>query len=109
HTYHDTYQTFPPGGITNDQNVNAAGQNTAGGPSWLICLLPNMEQGNLYQQYNPNVPTEAPENLQFRTTVIKSYSCPSDPLYKQVMIPASGAGSMGYATTPQYATGSYRG
>src|SRR5436305_4956007 len=101
HTYHDANGSFPPGGVTNDQNVNAAGLNTAGGPSWLICILPYMEQGNLYQLYNPNVPTEFPENLALRTTPVKPYSCPSDPLANQVLTPASGAPSMGLAVVPQ--------
>jgi type II secretory pathway pseudopilin PulG len=109
HTYHDANGSFPPGGVTNDQNVNAAGLNTAGGPSWLICILPYMEQGNLYRLYNPTVPTEFPENQALRTMAVKSYSCPSDPLANQVLTPASGAVSMGLAVVPQYATGSYRG
>src|SRR5262245_60110962 len=42
HNYHDSNQTFPPGGITNGDCCN-----TEGGPNWAILLLPFIEQDNL--------------------------------------------------------------
>src|SRR5262244_2340972 len=44
HNYHDSYQVFPLGGITNSYCCTAEG-----GPSWAISILPYMEQGNVYK------------------------------------------------------------
>jgi prepilin-type processing-associated H-X9-DG protein len=41
-------------------------------------LLPHIEQGNLAQQINFNLPVEDPSNLAARTTIVKPYVCPSD-------------------------------
>jgi prepilin-type processing-associated H-X9-DG protein len=70
-------------------------------------ILPFMEQNNVYKLYDPTHTTEHANNLALRTTVIKSYNCPSDSLAGQVMAPESGPSAL-YGTPLQYATSSYK-
>src|SRR5438094_8550678 len=71
HGYNDTYQQFPPAAKATTPprpgwdfvaNSNARGLCSPSanpkwtidcyGPSWMILILPYIEQGNLYSQYN---------------------------------------------------------
>jgi prepilin-type N-terminal cleavage/methylation domain-containing protein/prepilin-type processing-associated H-X9-DG protein len=103
HNYHDVYKSFPLGGVTN--NVCC---NTEGGPSWGISILPFLEQGTLYNLYDPKHTTEHVNNQQLRQTVVKVYDCPSDPRAGQLMAPVSGPAA-NYNPPLQYATSSYKG
>ncbi len=52
-TYHDTYAQFPPGAVK-FRNYNPAGTNTLqeyDRYTWCVLLLPYIEQGNLYQNW----------------------------------------------------------
>jgi prepilin-type N-terminal cleavage/methylation domain-containing protein/prepilin-type processing-associated H-X9-DG protein len=77
HLYHDGQGSFPPGYRCQPVNPNDPDQ-TAPGWGWAALLLPYLEQGNLAQQINLNLPVEDPNNLAARTTVVKVYVCPSD-------------------------------
>src|SRR5262249_41324485 len=103
HNYHDSYGTFPPGGITNGVCCS-----TQGGPNWAILLLPFIEQDNLYKQYNFSKTSEDPLNAPVVQSYVKTYTCPSDTNAKMLMVPDSGPATV---VTPnaQYMTGSYRG
>jgi prepilin-type N-terminal cleavage/methylation domain-containing protein/prepilin-type processing-associated H-X9-DG protein len=103
HNYHGAYNTFPPGGVTNGDCCN-----TPGGPNWAICLLPHIEQDNLYKQYDPTKTVENPANAFLRTQFVKTYNCPSDPNTNKTIVPASGPANNGIVALP-YATSSYRG
>jgi type II secretory pathway pseudopilin PulG len=101
HNYHDTYQVFPPGNITNG--------NCCGTPShiiWTISILPYIEGTNLGNQYDYNLPNEDPKNAFLREQRVAVYECPSDPLRNKLMIPGSGPGA---DRGLMYRTGSYRG
>lgn len=59
HNYHDAYQTFPPG-VVQVRNPGQNGIINAGDPNdqtpawgWGSFLLPNLDQGPLYNQLNP--------------------------------------------------------
>jgi len=73
HTYHDTNKAFPPGQINNlftislsdgvgryvapleaSTQYTALGQNVLGyqGTSWMVMILPGIDQGPLYQFWN---------------------------------------------------------
>jgi len=74
HNYHDTYRNFP------------AGHNNAGTYAWGwgTFILPFMEQGNLFDQLNPNVrtgqyPDTVPTGTNIYNTPIDAFVCPSDP------------------------------
>jgi prepilin-type N-terminal cleavage/methylation domain-containing protein len=100
HNFHDTFGTFPPGGVTNGPCCG-----TQSGPTWTIFILPYMEQQALYDRYDQTQANEGANNAFVRTQFVKSYSCPSDPLIKRTMVPASGPGQVAGL---QYMTGSYR-
>src|SRR5437764_6485348 len=71
HNYHDTYQVFPPGNVTNGTCCS-----TQSGPNWAILILPYLELDNLYKTYNFAQTSENAANATFRTTYVKTYSCP---------------------------------
>jgi prepilin-type N-terminal cleavage/methylation domain-containing protein len=102
HNYHDTFQVFPPGNITDG--------NCCGTPSrtvWSISILPYIEGLNLQNQYDFNKTNEDPANAFVRTQRVGTYECPSDVLRGKLYIPASGPATAGSGL--QYRTGSYRG
>jgi prepilin-type N-terminal cleavage/methylation domain-containing protein/prepilin-type processing-associated H-X9-DG protein len=101
HSYHDTNSKFPPGGVTNGDCCS-----TEGGPNWAVCILPYIEQGNLYKLYDQTKTMENAANAPVRTSIVKTYNCPSDPNINKLMVPASGPGAI---AGDMYATGSYRG
>jgi prepilin-type N-terminal cleavage/methylation domain-containing protein len=98
--FHDTFGTFPPGGIT-----NGACCSTQSGPTWTIFILPYIEQQALYDRYDQTQANEHANNAFLRIQFVKPYSCPDDPLIKKTMVPASGPGQ---TANLQYMTGSYR-
>lgn len=69
HNYHDTHLIFPPGTVYNgSRNTNVAGQPyTLNHTGWMM-LLPFMEQGNIYDAWNPNV-ASGPANRSGNTTI----------------------------------------
>lgn len=82
HNFEDTNKCFPPGGVSGTTLTEAHNRflitaNT--NHSWVIFLLPFMEQKNVYDLYKFNVDFRAPANQQARETVIKTLICPSTP------------------------------
>jgi prepilin-type N-terminal cleavage/methylation domain-containing protein len=100
HNHHDVYGTFPAGGVTNGPCCG-----TESGGTWTIFILPYLEQKNLYERYDFTKTNENAANAFVRTQHVKTYSCPTDPLIRQLLVPASGPGQV---ANLQYATGSYR-
>lgn len=85
HNYHSTHSVFPPGFIsiaTSDfdpgGSSNQALEET--GPGWgtFAMILPFIEQKNLYQRINFNLPITDPANQAARSTKLGGYRCPSD-------------------------------
>jgi type II secretory pathway pseudopilin PulG len=77
HDYHDSQGSFPSGYRCQPVNPNNPDQ-TAPGWGWAALLLPYIEQGNLAQEINFNLPIEDPSNLAARTMIVKLYVCPAD-------------------------------
>jgi prepilin-type N-terminal cleavage/methylation domain-containing protein/prepilin-type processing-associated H-X9-DG protein len=79
HNYHDSHRKFPLG-----QHLfgNTAGGIARGlGYNWSYALLPYIEQGNLYNQFNNQRPVfenTATRNGALAGTPLASFSCPSD-------------------------------
>lgn len=78
HNYHDTHRVFPPGYF--------AGFNETGGTwnyrriGWMQMILPYIEQGPLFDQFQPQRQAQAlPWAWTGRDSVIPVLSCPSDP------------------------------
>ena len=97
HNYHDQYGVFPPAVtiinpiLTNPQNgTGSTNNNTSSyrspgfGPNWAVYILPFMEQGPLFQQYQADINNFVPSNgtnqnwRNMRGTTIPTYLCPSD-------------------------------
>jgi prepilin-type N-terminal cleavage/methylation domain-containing protein/prepilin-type processing-associated H-X9-DG protein len=94
HNYHDANGHFPAGSICR-RGTNTTGPGNAGTVSyydtWAIALLPYIEQGNLYNLWNPNIPniisdadaikffgTTGTNFVAMRQSNVKVYNCPSD-------------------------------
>jgi len=71
HNYHDTYKTFPPAYIP-DEN----GQPKH---SWRVLILPFLGESGIYNAYNFDEPWNSPNNLAVTSTPLPVYRCPSDP------------------------------
>ena len=98
--YHDTYGTFPPGGISCG-NCNF----TYGRPhwtTWTIAILPFLEQQTLYDEYVQEKGNTDNVNRFVCQQFVKPYMCPSDVNLKRLQRPASGPRRF------DYAPGSYR-
>ncbi len=74
HNYHDTHQTFPFGYLKKPDGV----QGNAAGFGWLAMLLPQLEQNNIYQQFDWNRPLFDPVNEKPRLLQPRLFLCPSD-------------------------------
>ncbi len=69
HKYHDAYGSFPPAFIPDED----------GRPmhSWRVLILPYLEQGYLYEQYNFDEPWDSPANLALTVPMPNVFQCPS--------------------------------
>jgi len=105
HNYHDVGGSFPG---------NYSDGTCCSNPSrygWTISILPQMEQGPLYNAYNFALPNDiyavggaaVVENSTVRVTMLNAYICPSDINTDKTDLPASGPGS-----GLQFAPGSYK-
>jgi prepilin-type processing-associated H-X9-DG protein/prepilin-type N-terminal cleavage/methylation domain-containing protein len=106
HNYHGTFQTFPPGYVS---NFDSAGNDTGPGWGWAAMLLPQTEQKPLFDAINFNTPIEAPSNQTSRLLLIGSFLCPSDsaqPSWLATMRDASGVPTQSIC---QVATANYVG
>lgn len=84
HNYHDTYSTFPMS-YTTDATFSVATR----GRSWMLGILPYIEQAPLYQTIDFSapmansttspLPTPYSPNTVAAMTVLPIYLCPSDP------------------------------
>jgi prepilin-type N-terminal cleavage/methylation domain-containing protein len=93
HNYHDQHLTFPPGVILFPQSANAAvlcpprGGTAQTGASWLVMVLPNLEQTNMQSQFNFgqrfvgrfNLISQSPTNGAAQFRAYPQVKCPSDP------------------------------
>lgn len=77
HNYHDIFQMFPPGWIGVDAGVSSAHEGTSG-IGWAAMILPQLEQSNVYQQFDANVSIADPTNDAFRDNRLSVFRCPSD-------------------------------
>jgi prepilin-type N-terminal cleavage/methylation domain-containing protein/prepilin-type processing-associated H-X9-DG protein len=101
--YHDTYGNFPAGSVCR-QGTGAFANSVSYYDTWAISLLPFIEQGNLYNLWNPNMPNIAPDGVAganfvtMRRTLVKVYNCPTDPSAKAGFFPFSPDSGNDYTT-----------
>ena len=84
HNYHDTYMkfpasmyfsSFPGGGLIGYQQ---SGADTTHGPSWLVGMLPYIDQAPLYNLANFTVAIGNAINAPITSANIAGFQCPSD-------------------------------
>jgi prepilin-type N-terminal cleavage/methylation domain-containing protein len=86
HNYHGSCRSFPPGAVTRtwaivgvEWNVSGEAHQSNGnglhGTSWMLMLLPYLEQSNLYGQWNFN--TNLFGNAAVARTNVAMFYCPS--------------------------------
>lgn len=71
HSYHDTHGSYPAG-------YRFKTGYTWGGFGWGTAILPNIEQGNLYNTLNVSFPAWDNSNQTICKTHMQFYLCPSD-------------------------------
>lgn len=77
HQFHDTHGAFPPARIVQDGIRTLSYDGTTTGidePSWLIHILPHLEQAALYSDWNLYEPF-GKHSLTVRQTVVQTYLC----------------------------------
>ena len=84
HNYHDVFLAFPPAyqtlpGATAAPMGPASTTTGDSGPGWtgLVAILPQIEQGNLYNSFNINLPCWNAANATPALKTIPAYLCPS--------------------------------
>jgi prepilin-type N-terminal cleavage/methylation domain-containing protein len=81
HAYHDANNKLPPGAqaavLPKPNPTNTT--TTFSGTSWLVFILPYMEQGPLYQRYDFTQAYNSATNAAVGMNVVPTYFCPSGP------------------------------
>jgi prepilin-type N-terminal cleavage/methylation domain-containing protein/prepilin-type processing-associated H-X9-DG protein len=110
HGYHAALRSFPPGNINLGAGLcPGAAEPTvsysSGWGTWMIAILPYLEQNALYAQYDTQYLNDAPQNQAVCQTTVPAYACPADDAIGVLGVPATGPASVSGA---RYAPGSYR-
>ena len=85
HNYEGSHLVFPPSCILNPYTDGTAagisyGDSSRVGPpgfGWGVCLLPDLEQANLYHAFDKNLPVWAAANSGAARTKVPAFLCPS--------------------------------
>ncbi|HBL47774.1 MAG TPA: prepilin-type cleavage/methylation domain-containing protein, partial [Planctomycetaceae bacterium] len=60
HNYHDSHRTFPPGAVWyGNGSAPADGRHVSWGTTWVVQVLPFMDQSPLYNKYNMSLPAQS--------------------------------------------------
>jgi prepilin-type N-terminal cleavage/methylation domain-containing protein/prepilin-type processing-associated H-X9-DG protein len=85
HNYHSTYNVFPasvvflgPAGADPANSGPNAGVGWGWCASWAVALLPNMEQGPLYNAFNFSIGADSALNTTVTYNSVSAFICPSD-------------------------------
>ena len=90
HNYEDAHRLFPPGWVSSDTN----------GFSWMARILPQLDQGNLFQKIDFTQASHAsPPNLSVLQTPLNFFRCPTDTAGADLPSPAPGVAFRSAAAT----------
>jgi prepilin-type N-terminal cleavage/methylation domain-containing protein/prepilin-type processing-associated H-X9-DG protein len=89
HNFHDQQNKLPPGAQQDvcPQNNSNCTQGFIRGTSWIVFLLPHIEQDNIYKLYNFNLAYNSVENGAVGSNVVSTLYCPSGPDAKRHLDP----------------------
>src|SRR5262249_46324933 len=106
HNYHDTFGTLPSAHV---ELLDAKGKFQYYN-GWSIDILPFIEQGNLFKNYNNKIPNQDPGNTAVVQTYVSVYACPTDPNANRILAPQTVAPDGGGQPKGPYLymTGSYK-
>src|SRR5579872_3097234 len=79
HNYHDAANAWPSGTQVTYIYGSANASTVVGMRGWGTTLLPMLDQTNVYNLYNFNIPYYAPANQTATQTYIAAFKCPSSP------------------------------
>ncbi|PQO35447.1 DUF1559 domain-containing protein [Blastopirellula marina] len=107
HNFHDTYGRFPPGSSDDKRPFGMRDSGGGYGPSWLVFLLPGVEQGNLHDKFQFTLGNSGWGNVNnvdaMKGAKIETYVCPSAPFDAVANNPGSFTqGLTGDVTSPTY-------
>ncbi|TWT33275.1 DUF1559 domain-containing protein [Blastopirellula retiformator] len=107
HNFHDTYNRFPPGSSDDQRPFGNRDSGGGYGPSWLVFLLPGVEQGNLHAKFQFNMGNSGWGNVNnvdaMKGANIETYVCPSAPYDAVADNPGTfSSGVTGDVTSPSY-------
>lgn len=85
HNHHDTMNQFPAGAQANVYKVPRTDTNWIRGTSWIVFILPYIEQQNLYDKYRFDLAYNSNENAAVGANVIPTLYCPSGPDAKKYL------------------------
>ncbi|MBN2295657.1 MAG: DUF1559 domain-containing protein [Pirellulales bacterium] len=78
HGYHDSFNIFPPAATwPSGSNMDVAGNGNVG-PNWVVLLLPYLEQQDLHDMFQLDLPLSHAANEPARGLSLKIMLCPSD-------------------------------
>ncbi len=85
HNYSDTHGSFPPGAIYHGTGAAPQdGRNANWGATWVVMMLPFIEQGNLHSKYDFTLTARTggatTANNMVTRTQLKATMCPSHPI-----------------------------
>jgi hypothetical protein len=72
HNYHDVFSLLPAAHLNDDDGKPRL--------SWRVSILPYVDQGVIYNQYQFNEAWDGPNNTRLTQTTIPAYNCPSNPV-----------------------------
>ncbi len=77
HNFHDIHKRFPGGAQYNVYKVPNTDNSYIRGTSWLVFILPHIEQQQIYNQYDFSQPYTAEINNLVGNITIPTFKCPS--------------------------------
>lgn len=91
HNFHDVFQRFPPGAQEVVYKTPRIDTTMIRGTSWLVFILPYVDQAPLYTKYDFTLAYgTSPNPTNVGANVIPGYYCPSGPPPKQYLDPNGG-------------------
>src|SRR5688572_11245176 len=99
HNYHDAHKVLPPGAPSDIRPWVDPSQN-GWGTSWMVRILPYIEQGNIWNQWSFTYPSGTGYSGKYNTInralvnnlTIATYRCPMSNFQDQFSINATGGG-----------------
>jgi len=92
--YHETCKFFPPSSHWPNNGATLGTLNNGQlAENWVILILPNLEQQNLYDKFDRKKPIPDPVNMLARSSELDVMKCPTDPYSQKPFKGSSNSGT----------------